>query len=141
MSVSDHDLALMRRDWAVVAAVPTETARIFYAHLFRLDPSTKLLFQSDMAVQGRKLVETLGFIVDSLDDLDSIVPIARDLAIRHVAYGVTADQYQPVGAALIRTLKDLVGPNFSKEAEAAWAGVYTTLANEMVTAAHPESRP
>jgi hemoglobin-like flavoprotein len=139
MSVSENDLALIRRDWAVVAAVPTETARVFYAHLFRLDPSTKPLFQSDMAVQGRKLVETLGFIVDSLEDLDAIVPIARDLAIRHVAYGVTADQYQPVGAALIHTLKDLVGPNFDKEAEASWGGVYSTLASEMVTAAHPET--
>lgn len=120
----------------MAAAIPEETSRLFYSHLFRMDASTKPLFVGNLDVQGRKLVQTLGFIVDNLEDADTLMPAARDLAVRHVAYGVTAEQYASVGAALIKTLDQLIGDAFSKEDEAAWAEVYGGLSEAMVSAAY-----
>ena len=104
-----EDVERVRQGWAVAASVPDETSRVFYAHLFRIDPSTKPLFKGDMELQGRKLVDTISFIVDHLEDADALLPAARDLAVRHVSYGVTAGQYASVGAALIAALKQLAG--------------------------------
>lgn len=127
----------IRNTWAQAAALSDEVARLFYANLFRLDASTKPLFVGDLELQGKKLVETLGFIVDHLDDPDALLPAARDLAIRHVSYGVTAPQYATVGAALIKTLQQVLGPMFTAEDEAAWGSVYGGLAEAMVQAAYP----
>ncbi len=133
----DH-IARIRRTWALAAADPAATSRVFYSTLFRMDPTTKPLFQGDLEVQGKKLTDTLGFIVDHLDALDILVPAAQELATRHVSYGVAKDQYDSVGAALIATFQKLLGVDFSSEDTAAWSAVYGTLADAMTSHAYAE---
>ena len=106
----------------------------FYRRLFERAPDTKSLFPNDMAEQGRKLFLTLAAVVDALDRLDTIVPVARELAIRHVAYGAKERHYAAVGSALIETLRFGLGPAFDRETEAAWLGAYGFLSNTMLTA-------
>ncbi len=135
MIETDNDR--IRRTWAQAVSISEEMSRVFYGNLFRLDPTTKPLFVGDLRLQGRKLVQTLGFIVDNLEDPDTLLPAAEALAIRHVDYGVVAEQYGSVGAALIKTLKQLLGDDFSREDEKAWASVYSGLSDAMIKAAYP----
>jgi len=123
-------------NWAQVAPLSDEVGRVFYANLFRLDPSTKPLFVNDIDRQSRKLVATLGFIVDHLDAPEPLMAAAKELATRHVGYGVSKDQYASVGAALIKSLRQLLGPEFSAEDEAAWTEVYGGLSEAMIDAAY-----
>lgn len=134
----DDAVERIRASWAIAASDADTTARVFYAKLFRLDPSTKPLFVGDLSLQGRKLTQTLTFIVDNLEDADVLYPAAIDLAQRHVAYGVQAEQYASVGAALIATFKQLLGPMFSAEDEAAWLVAYQGLSGAMIGAAYPD---
>lgn len=135
--LAQEDIERVRRGWAVAATLPRETAAAFYAHLFSRDPAARGLFRDDMEAQGRKLTQTLDAIVDALDAPATLVPAARALAIRHVSYGVTAEQYDHVGAALVDALADLMGADFTAEDRAAWERVYGALAGEMIDAAHP----
>ena len=134
----DDAVERIRASWALAASDADTTANVFYAKLFRLDPSTKPLFVGDLGLQGRKLTQTLSFIVDNLEDPDVLVPAAIDLAQRHVSYGVVAEQYASVGAALIDTFKRLFGAAFSPEDEAAWLEAYQGLSDAMIRAAYPE---
>lgn len=136
MIAHQNDVTRIRRTWALAAADPGRTSSVFYGNLFRIDPSTRALFRNDMTAQGKKLTDTLGFIVDNLDSPDELLPAARDLAIRHVSYAVTADQYKSVGTALLTTFDQLLGANFSAQDRAAWANTYTTLADHMVAEAY-----
>ncbi len=133
----DDAVERIRASWALAAADAETTARVFYAKLFRLDPSTKPLFVGDLTLQGRKLTQTLTFIVDNLEDTDLLFPAAIDLAQRHVAYGVQEDQYASVGVALIDTFKQLLGSAFSAEDEQAWQTTYQGLSDAMIQAAYP----
>jgi hemoglobin-like flavoprotein len=45
---------------------------------------------------------TLGVVVNSLGNLEAVLPVASALAKRHVDYAVKAADYTPVGAALLR---------------------------------------
>ena len=126
----------VRRTWALAMGDASRVAIAFYAELFRVDPTTKPLFVHDLNLQGRKLTETLSFVMDHLDDPETLMPAAKDLAVRHVAYGVTADQYGSVGAALIATLGSLLGPQFTKEDGQAWAETYAGLSDAMVATAY-----
>lgn len=134
--MTEADIDHIRRTWAMAAAVPDQTAQVFYGNLFRMDASTRPLFAGDMKLQGRKLAQTLSFIVDHLDEPEPLLQAARELAIRHVDYGVVAAQYASVGGALIATLKQLLGPSFTAEDEAAWGRVYTVLSDHMVQSAY-----
>jgi hemoglobin-like flavoprotein len=128
----------IRTSWSLAAADPQRMSRAFYSNLFRLDPSTKPLFVGDMGLQGRKLAQTLTFIVDNIDAQDVLLPAAVDLARRHVGYGVTPDQYGSVGAALITTLQQLLGPNFTDDDMAAWVEAYDGLTTAMIGAAYSD---
>jgi hemoglobin-like flavoprotein len=134
--IDPEDISAIRKGWSVAAASPETVALRFYAHLFDIDASSEALFHGDMRLQGRKLTETLNFIVDELDDLSTLVPAAEDLAVRHVAYAVVPEHYESVGAALIATLRELLGSQFTAADEAAWVRVYGVLSNVMCKRAY-----
>jgi hemoglobin-like flavoprotein len=48
---------------------------------------------------------TLGVAVNSLGNLEAVLPAVSALAKRHVDYGVKTADYTPVGAALLWTLE------------------------------------
>ena len=51
----------------------------------------------------------LGVVVNSLGNLEAVLPAASALAKRHVDYGVKAPDYMPAGAALLWTLEQGLG--------------------------------
>jgi nitric oxide dioxygenase len=91
-----------------------------------------------MTEQGRKLMMTLGVVVNGLKNLDAIVPAAQALAVKHVGYGVKAADYAPVGEALLWTLQQGLGEACTAEVAAAWTTAYATLSGVMIAAAYGE---
>ena len=87
----------------------SQAAALFYWRLFEIAPAVKPLFRGGMTEQGCKLMATLGVVVNSLGNLEAVLPAASALAKRHVDYGVKAADYTPVGAALLWTLEQGLG--------------------------------
>lgn len=133
-------ITLVQDSFAKVVPIKDAAAEIFYNDLFATAPQVKPYFQgTDMSDQGAKLMATLGVVVNGLRDLDTIVPVAQKLAIRHVDYGVKPEDYQNVGASLLRTLEQGLGADFTPQTKSAWTEAYTTLAGAMIAAAYPEA--
>ncbi|MFL5778556.1 MAG: globin family protein [Chloroflexota bacterium] len=127
---------LIRTSWTAVEPIADQAAILFYGRLFELDPAIERLFRrTDMAAQRKNLMQTLTVVVKSLDRLDQIVPAVQALGRRHAGYGVRAEHYDLVGAALLWTLEQGLGTGFSPDVRDAWAGAYTTLATVMIEAA------
>ena len=76
-----------------------------------------------MARQNKKLLEALVLVVENAENLDSLAPALADLGRRHVRYGVEDRHYESVGAALLWTLEQALGPEFTTEVRTAWASV------------------
>lgn len=125
--------------FANVAPVAPQAAALFYERLFEIAPSVKPLFRGDMEEQGRKLMATLAVVVNGLGNLTAILPAASALAKRHVAYGVKAEHYEPVGAALLRTLERGLGAQWTPDLAAAWAEAYSVLSEYMIREAYGSS--
>ena len=126
---------LVRDSFAKVGPIAPQAAAMFYDRLFILDPSLKPLFKGDMTEQGRKLMAMIGTAVAHLDKLETIVPAVQDLGRRHATYGVKPAHYETVGAALIWTLGQGLGDDFTPLVKAAWTEVYTVLSTVMKDAA------
>ena len=127
---------LIRASWTKVEPIADTAAQLFYGRLFELDPRTKVLFRrTDMEAQRRNLTQTLTVVVKSLDKLDAIVPAVQALGRRHAGYGVRAEDYDTVGAALLWTFEQGLGPDFDDATREAWAAAYGLLASVMIDAA------
>ena len=136
--MNDNQITLIQESFAKVVPIKDAAAEIFYTDLFETAPEVKPYFQgANMKDQGSKLMATLGVVVNGLRDLDKIVPVAQELAVKHVDYGVKAEDYDKVGASLLRTLEKGLGDAFTPEVKDAWTGAYTTLAGAMIAAAYP----
>jgi len=132
---SDH--VRIRKNWAKAISAGDLVGQLFYAQLFELAPASRAMFPEVIDDQARKLLQTLNWIIDHLDDPDALIPAAESLAVRHVKYGVKVEHYPAVGEALIATLQQGLGPEFSEEDKAAWLRIYAQLSGIMTAAAYP----
>lgn len=128
----------LQASFARVVPISDTAAALFYARLFEIAPHLRPLFGSSFDEQGRKLMAALGTVVSGLRDLDRILPAVEALAVRHVGYGVRPDDYGPVGEALIDTLRQGLGADFTADLAGDWADAYATLSGVMIAAAYPD---
>lgn len=129
--MTNEQIKLVRDTFRQVAPIAETAAQLFYARLFELDPDLELLFKGNLTEQGRKLMQTLGVAVNSLDRMEQLLPALQSLGTRHVTYGVRDKDYDTVGRALLWTLRKGLGEAFTPDVEAAWSSVYANLASAM----------
>ena len=133
--MTPEQVAKVQQSFAKVAPIAETAAELFYGKLFELDPELKQLFRGDMKEQGAKLMATLNVVVNGLTDLDTIVPAVQQLGRRHVGYGVKDSHYDIVGEALIWTLGQGLGDDFTEDVKQSWITAYNILAATMKDAA------
>jgi hemoglobin-like flavoprotein len=137
--MTPDQIKAIQESFAKVAPISEQAAALFYGRLFEIAPSLKPLFRGDMQEQGKKLMATLAVVVSGLANLETILPAASALAKRHVAYGVTAGDYAPVGEALLWTLERGLGGQWTPELAVAWAAAYGVLSEFMIGEAYGRS--
>ena len=133
--MTPKQVELVQSSWAKVAPNADQVAPMFYNRLFEIAPEVKPLFTSDIQEQGKKLMQMLNVAVTSLTKLDAIVPAVQELGTRHNDYHVEPEHYNSVGQALLWTLNEGLGEEFTPEVEEAWIETYVTLSTVMQEAA------
>jgi len=133
--MTEEQKGLVKNSWKIFRDIdPLLVGDVFYSKLFAECPDLKLMFPADMHRQYIKLVDMLGIIVARLDRLDSITNDIVALAKRHAGYGAKPEHYKMVGEALIWTLQQGFGNDWTPALNDAWLTCYTTLSNLMVDA-------
>ena len=134
--MTPEQVEIVQASWAKVIPISQTASELFYARLFEIAPEVKPYFKGDMKEQGKKLMVMIGTAVNSLTNIEAVVPAIRDMAIRHVDYGVKPEDYDSVGTALLWTLEQGLGDDFTPEVKDAWAEVYGLVAGTMKDAAY-----
>ncbi len=138
--MNTQQISLVQGSFARVAPIADVAADLFYARLFELDPSLRVMFPADLTEQKRKLMTALTVVVNGLTRLEALVPAVQALGRRHAGYGVKPEHYQTVATALLWTLEQGLGEAFTPETKDAWVAAYTVLAQTMIAAAEEEIR-
>lgn len=133
--MNSEQIKLIQESFAKIPVNDETVASIFYGRLFELDPGLRSMFKGDMSEQGRKLMTMIRIVVNGLDRLEALIPAVEALGRRHVGYGTRPEHYMTVGAALLGTLRQGLGEEFTLETEVAWRAAYVTLADVMQDAA------
>ena len=129
--LTPQQIRLIKHSFALVEPISEQAATIFYDTLFEIDPKLRPLFKGNIKQQGRKLIAMLAAAVEGLDDLETLVPVLKQLAIRHNSYGVKKVHFTPVGNALLHTLKTGLGSAFTEEVKQAWVALIHLVADTM----------
>lgn len=137
--MTPEQVNLIKDSFRKVLPTAGVAADLFYDHLFEIAPEVRPLFRDDLVAQKKKLIAMLATVVTNLHELDKIAPAVEDLGKRHVAYGVTAKHFEPVGAALLWTLGEILGADFAPPVKTAWTEAYVILA-ELMSGAAPAAK-
>jgi hemoglobin-like flavoprotein len=132
---------LIRTSFARVLPVQATAAALFHERLLTLDPKFRMPLSGDMKAQGRELMTMMNTVVQQCHCLRQLVPALREPGRRYDSYGATDRDYDTVAAALIWTLEQELGADFTPEAREAWTTCYGILADEMKSAANERRVP
>ncbi|GFE49425.1 hemoglobin [Roseobacter cerasinus] len=140
MNLSQDDIDAIRASYMQLSSDLQHAGDVFYDTLFEHAPDTRNMFLTDMSAQAMKLMSTLGLVVSQLQNSEALEPVVKDLALRHLAYGVEEQHYAQVRAALMHMLTILLERPQADQACAAWGRAYDGLADVMIKIAYPERR-
>jgi hemoglobin-like flavoprotein len=134
--MTEDEIILVQRTWKIFRCIePRLVGDVFYSKLFMMQSDLRKMFPATMEHQYKKLTDMISTIVARLDKPDEIAEDIAALGRRHAGYGVKPQHYKLVGKALLWTLQQGLGNDWTKEVEAAWIKCYAFLSNTMVTAA------
>lgn len=131
----------LRASLAQIEPVALDVARAFYARLFAQHPQVRELFRGDLDAQGVRLMAMIAAGVRLLDRPQELQSALHRLGQRHQGYGVREEHYPAVGAALLDTLAEQLGADFTPEVRNAWASFYGQVSALMLggAVARPEA--
>lgn len=141
MRLSEQQKKLIQDSFNKANLLNEQASKTFYDKLFEYAPSLRHIFTSDIKIQGQKFMAMVKVIVDGLEEMDNLTAKLNALAENHIKYGVSVDDYTPMGNALIFTLKANLGDDFTAEVKKAWQQLYTGIADIMRQSAYPEFDP
>lgn len=105
----------------------------FFDALFRRAPELREMFREDLAGQGMKFITTLREVILNAKGAESEAETLAELGAFHATIGVTVENFAPMEEALIETMRQKLGDEFSPELETAWRKAYADIASTMIT--------
>ncbi|MCG8350552.1 MAG: globin domain-containing protein [Chloroflexales bacterium] len=127
---------LLRTSFAHIKPHLGEFGVSFYQNLFAAYPQAKPLFtHTNMVQQQDKLLQALGMVIDNLQNTEVLSNKLRALGARHIEYGALPQHYSMVGQALLTTLEQYLGDDWTPELAAAWQQAYEVIAQFMLAGA------
>lgn len=137
------NVPLLRSSFELVLARSPNLTTRFYEILFEKYPQVKPLFGKRRAQeqQATMLASALVAVVDHLEDAPWLTEQLGALGAKHVEYGVTDDMYPFVGDALLSTLAEVAGADWSDELHTQWAAAYGAIVDLALKGAHAARAP
>lgn len=132
--MTPDQMELVHRSFERIVPIKDFAARLFYRRLFETHPKLRQLFPHEMTVQGDKMMIALATVVSELKHPQRVAPFLESLARRHSEYGVRTEDFSAVGDALLWTLNEALGPDFTGDIREAWGAAYRALSDTMAAA-------
>ncbi|HVU01236.1 MAG TPA: globin domain-containing protein [Polyangiaceae bacterium] len=128
------DLAkILRETLEITLAADDSFPKRFYDRLFSDHPEVIPMFHRNSPGAQRKLfAQKLAMIVDHVADPEWLDRELGKVAASHRSYGVTPEMYAWVGDALIETIGEACGAEWSDAAERAWKEAYAKIATAVI---------
>ena len=132
MTISAEELRMVQASLDRLRENFDSHSTFFYDALFRHAPQLRQMFRDDLTGQGMKFMTTLDVIVQKLDDEDQIAEQYTGLGKSHATMRVHAADFAPMEEALVETMRNALGDDFTSELEHAWRKAYAVVSSNMI---------
>ena len=128
-----HQIQLIRSSWQLAAEEPLKAAISFYDHLFSLSPQLRGFFRSPMSSQTMKFMQTIGYVVNRLENIYEIQNEIPDINYLSQACGLKPKHFVQIKDALLWTIEKRLGTSWNEETRDAWLSCYEILTEFMIS--------
>ena len=132
LSIAASDVERVQKSFIAIALNSVETADMFYRRLFETHPELEGCFTGEMKDFGYQPIEIIQVIVAGILSNDAVLPVYRDLGNPYREYGVEVADYAAVAEALMWTLEQKLGDEFTPDVRNAWVNFYALIAETMI---------
>ena len=132
--MTEEQIKLVRDSFEQVTTRREDFAEFFYACLFDLSPDMKALFKGDIAGQAQRFMEMVAVAVNGMTTEQTISSALDMLGTSHRNMEIKTSHYIPFGQALIWSLAQTLGNEFTPETRRAWEDWYELVAQTMAGA-------
>ncbi|MDZ8107867.1 MAG: globin domain-containing protein [Nostoc sp. DedQUE12a] len=140
LALSELPVELLERSFENIKLHAEEFAASFYENLFQAHPEVKPLFaKTDMALQNKKLLQSLVLVVENLRNPEALSAVLENLGARHVGYGSVPKQYGAINKILLLTFEQYLQESWTPELNRAWKNALTTITQQMLKGTRTES--
>jgi nitric oxide dioxygenase len=130
--LDDAQIAAVRESFAAVVPIADRAGMMLFERIFEVAPETRPMFPDDIGPQAARTIEAVGAVVEQLDEPARVTAVLTELGARHARYGVRAEHFPVVGAALLWTLEQGLGDAFTAEVRDAWSALWSVVAAGML---------
>jgi NAD(P)H-flavin reductase/hemoglobin-like flavoprotein len=133
--VPDFDARLIQESAGRVTNAGASAARYFFDRLLVACPNVQSLFPMELTAQSELFFASFLRIASRLHDAAAAAELLAELGREHRKLGVTDAYYGPFGAALLETVRNFDGAEWTPGIEAAWRGALEYMSASMRAAA------
>ena len=132
--MTTNQISLVQKSWQKILYDVPQTAQIFYITSFKIIPSLKALFPSDIVEQSKKLIAIFDTLVNLRDKPKTLILTGQELGIKYFKNCEQPGHYDTAVAALLKALAQRLGEDFTTLTQKAWFAVYQAQATTMINA-------
>lgn len=129
--MTPQQIKLVETSWARIAPSADQVAVLFYDRLFEIAPETESFFPADRFDLGKTLMQMLGLVVKGLPNIGDLPLALQHISEKHVDTAAFLVHEDPAREALLWTLHQGLGDDFTSDLEQAWRNVFAVLAATM----------
>lgn len=133
--ISETDIDLIRDSAEAIFRADVAATNTFYTNLFNVAASVRPLFPEDMFDQSKKLLDSIVFVIENLEEPDKTASLLRAMGARHVGYGAEPEHYPIVSAVLIDTIESVMTTGWSEAHRDAWVRALDWVTEAMLDGA------
>lgn len=131
LQVAPIDLELAARLRTSLAFMLTEDGalvNLVYDELFARFPELRGYFKNDLTAVKKKMIDTLEWIINNLNQPADVRAAARTLGKKHEGFGVRPEHYPIFRDLMVRAMAKVSGDKWTRELEADWTLSFDLLA-------------
>jgi hemoglobin-like flavoprotein len=122
---------IVQSSWAQVQPIKESAGQFFCERLLQADPSLTCLSRVDKREQGVTFLRVIDVAVSGLDRQERTAHLMRKLGSRHADCAARELRYYSISIALLGTLRDCLGADFTPTVRHAWETVFGELTATM----------
>jgi nitric oxide dioxygenase len=133
--LSQKTIDIIKSTVPVLEVHGTQITTVFYKNMFAAHPELLNIFNHANQARGRQqtaLANTVLAAAQNIDQLETIIPVVKQIAHKHRSLMVKAEHYPIVGEFLLKAIKEVLGDAATDEIIQAWADAYGVIAQVFI---------